>query len=250
MELLLSDQPSTQRDAVGWLSELADGLRTVGSAVPEGFEGYARVLHPAQIGSRTATWAEIAAWSGRRLSPDSDSQQLMVRDDRAPWNEQPGHGCPEEGPAGPGEAGLRRLYELLAEATDTPDHLWLLIDVVEYDLQMTASGYTPAWEDRRTPSRTGERRLRLQKELEQRCGVSVAGDRFILHRGAFAATGGRWMQFPSYWWPQDRSWLVYTHIDCTSTYVAGDHRLVERLLDDDLLEVVEAQLDHPFDGRT
>ena len=250
MELLVSDQPSPQRDAAGWLSNLPDGLRAVGSAVPGGFERYVRILHPAQVGPRAATWAEIAAWSGRRLSPDSNSQQLMVHGDGARWDEQLGHGCPEEGPAGPGEAGLRRLYELLAEATDTPDHLWLLIDVVEYDVPMPTGGYTSAWGDTRGPSRTAERRLLLQKELEQRCGVSVAGDRFILHRGALAATGGRWMQFPSYWWPQDRSWLVYTHIDSTSTYVAGDERLVERLLHDDLLEVVEAQLDHPFDGHT
>ena len=249
MELLVSDQPSTQSDAVGWLSDLPEGLRTVGSAVQGGFEGYARILHPAQVGSRAATWAEIAAWSGRRLSADSDSQQLMVRDDGARWDEQHGHGCPEEGPAGLGETGLRRLYELLAEATDTSDHLWLLLDVVEYSLPMMTGGYTPDREGSRAPSRTADRRLRLQQELEQPCGVSVAGDRFILHRGALAATGGRWMQFPSYWWPQDRSWLVYTHMDCASTYVAG-HRLVERLLDDDLLEVVEAQVDHPFDGRS
>jgi hypothetical protein len=42
---------------------------------------------------------------------------------------------------------------------------------------------------------------------------------------------------------------VYTHIDCTSTYVAGDDRLVEQLRHDDVLEVVDAQPEHPFDGR-
>ncbi len=250
MELLVSDAPSDERDAVGWLHGLPGDLRRVGASMPGGFERYARIMHPGRIGSRTAPWAEIASWSGHRLLPDSGSQQLLVRDDGACWDEQPDHTGPEEGTAGLGEAGVRRLYEILATATDTPDSLWLLISVVEYNWPRTTPGYTPETTQTTPSSQRDEReQLRRSRELEARCGVRVAGDRFILHRGAFAPAGGRWMQFPSYWWPSDRSWLVYTHIEATSTYVAGDDRLIEHLRHDDLLEVVDAQLEHPFDGR-
>lgn len=249
MELLVHDEPSDEREVVGWLSGLPGELRRVGSNMPAGFERYARVLHPCRVGPRTAAWSEIAAWSGHRLIPDSDSQILMVRDDGACWDEQPDHTGPEEGTAGLGEAGLRRLYEIMAGATDTPESLWLLIDVVEYNWPRTTPGYTPGTTPT-PPSQHDERgQLRRSRELEARCGVSVAGDRFILHRGAFAPAGGRWRQFPSYWWPSDRSWLVYTHIDYTSTYVAGDEQLTKRLRHDDVLEVVDAQPENPFDGR-
>lgn len=250
MEPLVRDQPSPEREAVDWLLDLPGEPRTVGSSMPADLERTARILHPAQVERRAATWDEIAAWSGRRLAPDSDSERLMVRGDGARWDEQPGHGRPGEGTAGLGEAHYRRLSELLAAATDTPEQLWLLMAVDEYQLPREPGTYTRDPKGMRASSRRTERRkLRRRKELEERCGVTVGGDRFILHRGAFAATGGRWMRFPSYWWPQDRSWLVYTHIDCASTYVAGDDGLVERLLHDDLLEAVEAQPEHPFDGH-
>jgi len=251
VELLISDAPSEERDAVGWLHGFPGGLRRVGASMPGGFERYARILHPGRVGARPATWTEIASWSERRLDPNSDSKQLMVRDDGACWDEQPDHTAPQEGTAGLGEAGLRRLYEILAATTDTPDRLWLLICVVEYNWPRTTVGYTLGTaQTTPSPQRDEREQLRRSRELEARCGVRVAGERFILHRGAFAPGGGRWMQFPSYWWPSDRSWLVSTHIEATSTrtYVAGDDGLIERLRHDDVLEVVDTQLDHSFDG--
>ncbi|MEX2504884.1 MAG: hypothetical protein WD378_08535 [Egicoccus sp.] len=42
---------------------------------------------------------------------------------------------------------------------------------------------------------------------------------------------------------------MHTNVDCPTTYVAGARDLVDALLADDLLEVFEAALDHPFDGH-
>jgi hypothetical protein len=43
---------------------------------------------------------------------------------------------------------------------------------------------------------------------------------------------------PDYWWPPDRSWLVYTDYDCTTTVVAGAAQLVEALEADPEMETV------------
>lgn len=75
MELLVSDEPSAELDAVGWLSDLPDGLRAVRSALPGGFERYARtvaayrrgrVLPPGMDG-RVHTGHEVADGHRREL---------------------------------------------------------------------------------------------------------------------------------------------------------------------------------------
>lgn len=78
--------------------------------------------------------------------------------------------------------------------------------------------------------------------------MELAGHRFILHQGRLDRNGKGPGRYPSYWWPDDRAWLVHTNIDCP-TSIAGSLDLIDRLLDDDALEVVEAQLDHLFDGH-
>lgn len=47
------------------------------------------------------------------------------------------------------------------------------------------------------------------------------------------------------WWPADRAWFVATEIDFEWTFVAGEGPLVDRLLDDDRLEVVPTTFDAP-----
>jgi hypothetical protein len=64
-------QVQTDLSPARWIEE---GLpkhpwATVGSLVPEGFEAYARVMHPAHRdpGSRTVTWAEVAEIHGHTI---------------------------------------------------------------------------------------------------------------------------------------------------------------------------------------
>jgi hypothetical protein len=46
-----------------------------------------------------------------------------------------------------------------------------------------------------------------------------------------------------------RAWVTCTNIDCPTTYVGGSVELIERLLVDDVLEAVPAQLTDPWDGH-
>lgn len=41
---------------------------------------------------------------------------------------------------------------------------------------------------------------------------------------------------PTYWWPADKAWCVYTDTDLDFSVIAGGHELIEALLADDFLE--------------
>ena len=95
----------------------------VGSLVPEGFEAYARVLHPAtsetERGFESVRWSVIASWTGRAVHP------LMQFHRIADLPAFPGHRAPKWGfvpfdgemPSAEGE----RLVAILRAHTATPD---------------------------------------------------------------------------------------------------------------------------------
>jgi hypothetical protein len=132
--LVRGDGPVRDDEAVAWLREagLTHERRDVGGLVPGGFEAYARILHPADRGDREALWSEIAAWSGRALTPTADPHELMVRGDGARWDEQPGCSEPMPGTGGEGQVAGARLATSLAAATETPDVVWVLVDEIEH----------------------------------------------------------------------------------------------------------------------
>lgn len=44
---------------------------------------------------------------------------------------------------------------------------------------------------------------------------------------------------PSYWWPEDKSWCLYTDIDMNFSLIGGSPELIEALFADDFLECIE-----------
>ena len=123
---------------------------------------------------------------------------------------------------------MDRLLEILAGATASPAELWFLV----------WNGYG------------------TQEDLSQDAVVEIHpswhGFRaYFLFRGSFDASkvdGVTMFEPPSFWWPEDRAWFVSTDIDASSTYVGGSSALIDQLMADDLLEVLPAELDDPFDG--
>lgn len=141
---------------------------------------------------------------------------------------------------------------MLAGATATPERIWALFDIIEYALPEEDAGYrlSRGWRRRWPFTRSaGEHKLQRLQVLEERCGVELAGHRFVLHQAWLADGESEAGPLPSYWWPEDRAWLVHTNVDCPTTYVAGPTHLLNELLADELLEAAEARLDHPFDGH-
>src|SRR5947208_5566021 len=128
--LSMGSEPSSDRGPAEWLIDrLAFGGR-LGSWMPDDFERYARVLHPAREYSpgeeppRPIRWKHVARWSGKELRSDSTFHEIQRRPDGSSWSER-GYGKgPWRGFLFPSE--LDRLVEHLADATLTPERLWLL----------------------------------------------------------------------------------------------------------------------------
>ena len=197
----------------------------VGSLVPEGFEAYARVLHPAwretERGFEPVRWSEIASWTGRTVHP------LMQFHRIANLPAFPGQRFPTWGMV-PSEGKLpidegERLVAILRAHTTTPDRCYLGL-----------------WEGYGV------------SELNAFAGLP----RLMLpHRAYFLFPGpidavtslslGDFQHPPNLWWPDDHAWCVATEIDLSETYLAASEACVKQVLADPELEAYRV----PLQGR-
>ena len=229
-------EPARDRQPIGWLIDRLMFGSTLAAWMPDEFERYVRILHPAseywvgegQRAERPVRWSEIAEWSGKQLTSTSAMRDLEQRDDGTTWrDERPHRTMPTEGQLQSPQRD--RFLDHLAEATSSPDRLRLL----------TWSG----WGD--LPRRQTRHAMVVSQDLTK------SGRSYVPLTGAIRPGIGqhrRQSDFPSFWWPDDHAWFVSTDIDSVSTYVGGPDELVTALLADDVLEVFEASLTDPLDG--
>jgi hypothetical protein len=225
------------------LSAFGDGVVT--SFVPDGFEAYARVLHPAEAPRRghgnLVRWREVAAWSGVPLRSDAQFHSIALPPTRptteAPWRGQ-----------GPGTGSLfppdaERLAEILRGWTSTPDRCWFCV----WD------GY--GWENMTQLAPVGEPGIVLPDPIPQsaRQGprVHLPNRDYLLYAGPVEAVTATVSlafseQSPNLWWPSDRAWCVATEIDLACTYVGGAGAMIERLLTDEQIEALPAEPEDPL----
>jgi hypothetical protein len=199
----------------------------VGALVPDAFESYARVLHPAyrRVGDReeAVTWAAVASWTGRVTHPLMQFERIAGLGTDP--NAQPDWGRRHEPGDLPTEVG-EPLVRVLAEFTTTPEVCWFCL-----------------WD--------GFGGLDLIPGFDELSRVSGPGRRYLLFRVMTAGTDDPdlgWPENPQLWWPDDRAWCVATDIDLDSTYVGASRECVARLLAEPGLEVVPARIDDRVDG--
>ncbi len=213
------DDPTPLR----WLSErLRPGSwpYRVDWLLPSGFPAYARVLHPAgdEEGRPVVPWARVAAWSGRLLEATSNFFDIGTREDGARWGS-----TPEDGELN--DDLLEALVEILLPATTTPDATWFCI-------WPGRAGFHLVWPDAPVFD----------------VGPSGSGADPYLIPAPVRAVLGDLPASPSWWWPEDRDWVVATQIDGYSTYVAGSTDVIGAILADERLEAFPARPDDPWDG--
>jgi hypothetical protein len=237
-------QWSTAVEEAGWiaanLAPFEEGL--VASVVPQGFEAYARLLHPVRAthakGSRTVRWREIAEWSGVPLLPDSQFHSIALPASRPsgppPWNS---HG-PERGSLDLADAQV--LIELLGGHTSTPEScLFCLWDGWGWDSAM----YVALPGDPQMPVPDP-----VPPEVRYGPKVRLPGRDYLLYTGpieaalAFADSPG---QTPNLWWPADRAWCVASEIDLSWSYVGGSGQLVDELIGEPRIEALPAAIEYP-----
>jgi hypothetical protein len=242
MSLAIDEMPSPDATPLEWwASDLVAGKR-VRSWLPDVFERYARILHPAYLRKETpngiteepVTWREVSRWSGKVLTTGACIDDLLVRSDGGFWSERGSR--PREGRLD--EVYLRRLVELLAPTIGVAQDVWFLV----------WGGYGALTSEQRE-----------QERMELNSSWRGSSRAYLLFRGSIGAPGDDAEpnllaeplrpipKPPSFWWPTNREWFVSTDIDSLSTYIGGSASLIESVLGDDVLETMPVGLDDPYD---
>lgn len=236
-----ADEPAWADDtrAAEWItSRLHSHAQSVGSFVPDCFEAYARILHPAirRDGERLekVRWREVARTAGRPLTAGTRFDQIAETHTDV---ESPAEGtldCDE----------LAVVVALLAPATATPDACWFAI----------WEGYGwmqgPPAAVQLPPGSAGFDELSLGPPPPSTARVEIPERRLVLYQGPLAAATlfceAPLAQSPTLWWPSDRSWCVASEIDFHSTYLGGTRELVSDLVRDERLETLPIEVEAPI----
>lgn len=233
--------------AASWIVDrLHPFASDLGSIVPEGFEAYARVLHPAwreESDRRVKVrWSQLARTAGVTLQSTTRFEQLEVS--------AASHDA-EEPLVGTLELEqLNVLVELLASFTTTAQSCWFgvwegygwmhgppaTVRLVAHPPGMSSAPPMPEW-DLPDPPPPGPR-------------MQIPGRALVLYSGPIEAATAFCdfpaLQSPNLWWPHDRAWCVATEIDFRSTYLGAARGLIDRVLNDERLEALPAQLGDHF----
>lgn len=207
------------------------GLRGSGesvlSLVPEGFEAYARIFHPAYRGEPLAPvrWRDVATANGRVAHrvmqwPSITGSFPFTSSSAQPglWDREPEEGSlPEE--------LATILAAVLAPHTATPGQCWFAV-WDGYAALALADDQAPVF------------------EIPHRRMLMLTGPVAAIRTSLGAPP--HW-QSPNLWWPEDRAWCVETEVDLMSTYVGGTRQCIEQLVRHRELEAVAID---PADGTT
>ena len=206
-----------------WENRPEDGVR-LGLILPEGFSGYARIFHPAEMRGLNApiSWSNVAARMGKVVHPLMQFGRLLGSDDpyaNLEWVSPPRRGeLPEK------EGSV--LIEILRGFTSTLGLCYFCIwegdGFLDPDLYVGVPRVELPW---------------------RKCLLFVAPLEGVM---AFMDETNFWPT-PTLWWPADRSWCVSTDIDLLDTYVGGSEECISRILDDPRLEALPASIEDRID---
>ncbi len=233
---------------VGWVVDRIHDLGVdVGSVIPEGFDAYVRLFHPAvryQAGEEVSVrWAEIAAANGRAVHPGMQWPHISGvwehSGENAPglWDQEPEVGTLPRSYAA-------RLGELLAGFTSTPDQVWFCVWAGWGALRFHPNGSSGLLTSGRP-----RRKRRSPRQKPPALTLQLPGrDYYLLYGpvGGVAESMGK----PPFWqsanlcWPQDRAWCVATEIDFSWTYVGGSEACIQTLIEAEELEAMPTRIDH------
>jgi hypothetical protein len=227
LELVPPDHPLTPEpdgtQAAWWLEQLdpwgEKGL-PVSSLVPANLAAVCQLLHPWWgSGPEPISWRAAAAQLGFASVTDFDSSREMFS---IPAAQEAGLSAS----CGELDAGVASaLVDLLAEATTTPDDVFVAV----WD----------GWGDVPVQRFPGAAHL----DTEGRGHFLLRGPLTGVLSSVAASNNDR--PAAGLWWPADRAWFVATEIDFEWTFVSGDPTLMEGLRADERLEVASTSFDAP-----
>ena len=242
--------PVDRLDEADWLvAAITEFTGDVAQLMPPGFQRCVRVFHRPDQGlpreDTPASWAEVARTHGTVMHAEAQWDALTGGEETS--------GLPVPGSLDP--LSLGRLSRILREHTTTPDRchfsLWLghgrapsawdgkphfelpgrshwlfapvpVLDVPACSVELAVAGLE---EQSRLPGG-------IPGLITFGGGTHEEHSRDLVRRMREAGE----VQSPSWWWPEDRAWVVHTEVDYDSTLVAGSLALRTALVDDPELE--------------
>jgi hypothetical protein len=199
---------------VEWIHQALVEEYNVRSLVPEVFEDYARIFHPAMdVDQRPVSWAAVARWSGRVMHSRAQWDPIANPVDpelAPPFTEEPETGSLPR-------AQAKRLAEILQPYTERPERCWFAV--------WDGSDFRRDWA--RGPRFT----LPLGREL-----ILLSGSLEAVTTSMNNSPEDIFHQSPYAWWPDCRSWYIATDIDLMVTHIGGSRACIDAILTDPTLE--------------
>jgi hypothetical protein len=205
-------------EAGAWIkTEMTGELGSVSATVPNRFEAYVRILHPATDQHEDPiSWAAVADELGRTVHPLAQWDAIVganrYRHEKPEW---PGRE-PMQGvlPV----ALLNSICEVLARHTGSADRCFFAV-------------WTSHWD-----AGAELRRPLLDNGAGREYGVIAGPLALVIQVPAEVSSVGYIEVTPNMIWPADRTWFLASEIDFDSTLVGGGEQLVQEVLDDPRFE--------------
>lgn len=231
------------------------------SFIPEGFEAYARIFHPAGFRSvrrgaidpdTAIRWSDLARERGVELTPDIAFLEVsgIEPGDQRALDEI----APMDGELPPETCDA--LAALLRPHTTTTQVAWFCLWNGNGAFWSRSHSIVHSSLDGSEPSREEIERHIAEAEaqdaiLQSTPLVRAYARDYFLFRGpldaacAFEPSGS--YTSPNLWWPDDRAWIVQTEVDGYSTYVGATRAAVDDLLASSDVEAIQVTLDTHMD---
>jgi hypothetical protein len=219
---------STEVGRAAWIVEQVRDFEEyqVGSLLPDVFEAYARLFHPAHLaredGTREVRWEDVAQANHKHAHPSmewgsiTDSWQLTHQ--TGLWDHEPDT---ESLPLAQGE----RLAEVLAGHTTTREECWFAV--------WDGFGFLLPGPDP------------LRVEMPDRAMILFRG----ALAGALASFHNAWRHSPSLWWSDDHAWCVATDVDLMTTYIGSGTDCISSILAASDLEAMQIPITRASPGK-
>lgn len=229
-----------------WLTARFGGARAaVTAVVPNGFDAYARILHPIAHTGGPTTWASVAEQTGRPVHPTVGWNALRDLPGRirvADHDLRDG-AAPSDGSLP--DRQLAALCDVLLQHTADPNQCFAAVwdgygwdnrSIIAFGDGPPEEGEIPI-EQWRLPTLSTAERAAPRVQLPHHDFYLFAGPLPRTQDYDFETphfpedTAGPFLeQSPNLLWPAEHSWCVATDIDFYSTLVGGTAQLIDRVL--------------------
>jgi hypothetical protein len=239
------DDPADVERAGAWAISAMHGWGVVSGLVPDAFERFARIFHPALREApedagpwREVSWREVADANGRIAHPAMEWTAITGSYELSWGGMQPGlwDQVPKRGSLP--QRVARALCEVLGAYTTTPERCWCAVWEGHEDLiGLRSDAALPRLAAKHRPMIVAEGPLNAvpEKSFSDPAPVSPPGQEHPPVVGHYRS--------PSLWWPADRAWCVASDVDLQTTYVGASSDCVDRLIADNRIEVMPVTAD-------